>query len=270
MTTQKNDPKQHQNRDADEGGLTFEVVEEENQNGKKAVGRGMYLIPNLITTLSMLAAFFSLILSANGELYKAAMAIFVSAVLDGLDGRAARLLGAQSAFGEQYDSLADMLAFGLAPALLAYHFALRDLGRVGIACAFVFVACAAFRLARFNVQIARVDKKYFIGLASPLAALLVASSVMALIDHSNFVHQGGRIGYGGFALWVFVCAILMVSNLKYYSFKDVKKQKVPFMALIVAVLVGAMVLYDIPVGVLAIGALYALSGIWTTLRAQKC
>lgn len=251
-------------------GLTFEVVEEETKNGKKAVGRGVYLVPNLITTLSMLAAFFSIISSAHGQIYKAAMAIFISAILDGLDGRAARLLNAQSPFGEQYDSLADVIAFGLAPAVLAYHFALHSMGRVGMACAFVFVACAAFRLARFNVQIGSVDKKYFVGLASPLAAILVASSVMVIIDHAPHTGQAVAVIQALLAAWVVTCGLLMVSNVKYYSFKEFDRQKVPFVALIIAVLVLGVVIYDIPVGILAIGVIYALSGIVITLKARSC
>ncbi|MBS9780207.1 MAG: CDP-diacylglycerol--serine O-phosphatidyltransferase, partial [Moraxellaceae bacterium] len=144
-------------------GLTFEVIEEEVSEGKPIVSRGIYFIPNLITTLSLLSGFFSIILSSQGAFFKACCAIFLSAILDGMDGRVARFLNAQSPFGEQFDSLADMLAFGVAPAILIYNFSLQSLGRIGIACAFIFTACAAFRLARFNVQIGTVDKKYFIG-----------------------------------------------------------------------------------------------------------
>lgn len=245
-------------------GLTFEVIENENIHGKKQVRRGVYLIPNLITSLSMLSAFYSMIASSNGDYYKAAMAIFLSAILDGMDGRAARLLNAQSPFGEQFDSLADMIAFGLTPALLVYHFALNELGRFGMACGFVFMVCAAFRLARFNVQIGVVDKKYFIGVASPLAALLIASSVMVGIDH-NDIFGNANIGY---AIWTVICGLLMVSNIKYYSFKEFDKKKVPFIALMIAVLVMGILFYDIPVGVLAIGVIYACSGFITTLKAK--
>lgn len=127
-----------------------------------------------------------------------------------------------------------------------------------MACAFVFVACAAFRLARFNVQIGVVDKKYFIGLASPLAAMLIASAVMVAIDHQDWL-----LGWttAVFVVWTVVCGLLMVSNVKYYSFKEFNRKKVPFVALIVAVLVMGVVVYDIPVGLLAIGVVYALSGI---------
>lgn len=248
--------------------LTFEVIEQEVADGKPVVSRGVYLAPNLITTLSLLSGFFSILSSTQGHFYKASLAIFLSAILDGADGRVARMLNAQSPFGEQYDSLADMLAFGVAPAILIYSFALQPLGRVGIGCAFIFTACAAFRLARFNVQIGEVDKKYFVGLASPLAAILVTSAVMVAIDHNYWIGQyDGQVMVIA-AVWVVICGLLMVSNIKYYSFKEFDRKKVPFVALIIGVLVMAIVLYDIPVGILAIGVIYALSGIFTTLKAK--
>ena len=248
--------------------LTFEVIEQEVADGKPVVSRGVYLAPNLITTLSLLSGFFSILSSTQGHFYKASLAIFLSAILDGADGRVARMLNAQSPFGEQYDSLADMLAFGVAPAILIYSFALQPLGRVGIGCAFIFTACAAFRLARFNVQIGEVDKKYFVGLASPLAAILVTSAVMVAIDHNYWIGQyDGQVMVIA-AIWVVICGLLMVSNIKYYSFKEFDRKKVPFVALIIGVLVMAIVLYDIPVGILAIGVIYALSGIFTPLKAK--
>lgn len=258
--------------DFDERGITFEVVENEAIDGRSQLRRGVYLIPNLITTASMLCAFFSIVASSEGMYYKAALAIFISAFFDGMDGRAARMLNAQSSFGEQFDSLADCMAFGLAPAMLVYQFALHELGRFGLACAFVFVACAAFRLARFNVQIGEVDKKYFIGLASPLAAILVASSVMVAIDHADWLGRvGDDIGLAEFifAAWIVFCGLLMVSNVKYYSFKEFDRQKVPFVALIVGVLVMGAVLYDLPVGILAIGVIYALSGFISIFRMKR-
>ncbi|WP_288776750.1 CDP-diacylglycerol--serine O-phosphatidyltransferase [uncultured Psychrobacter sp.] len=248
--------------------LTFEVIEREVTDGKPVVSRGVYLAPNLITTLSLLSGFFSILSSTQGHFYKASLAIFLSAILDGADGRVARMLNAQSPFGEQYDSLADMLAFGVAPAILIYSFALQPLGRVGIGCAFIFTACAAFRLARFNVQIGEVDKKYFVGLASPLAAILVTSAVMVAIDHNQWIGQYDSQVMIIAAIWVVICGLLMVSNIKYYSFKEFDKKKVPFVALIIGVLVMAIVLYDIPVGILAIGVIYALSGIFSTLQAK--
>ena len=252
----------------DYDGLTFEVIEEENTEGQPVVSRGVYLAPNLITTLSLLSGFFSILSSTHGQFYKASLAIFLSAILDGMDGRVARMLNAQSPFGEQYDSLADMLAFGVAPAILIYSFALQPLGRIGIACAFVFTACAAFRLARFNVQIGVVDKKYFVGLASPLAAILVTSAVMVAIDHHHWLSTYSNIVMVMCAFWVVICGLLMVSNIKYYSFKEFDKKRVPFVVLIIGVLVMGIVLYDIPVGILAIGVIYALSGIVSTLKTK--
>lgn len=252
----------------DYDGLTFEVIEAEVAEGEQVVSRGVYLAPNLITTLSLLSGFYSILASTSGEFYKAALAIFLSAILDGADGRVARMLNAQSPFGEQYDSLADMLAFGIAPAILVYSFALQPLGRIGLGCAFVFTACGAFRLARFNVQVGIVDKKYFVGLASPLAAILVTSAVMVAIDHRQWVGQYDGLIMGLFAAWVVICGLLMVSNVKYYSFKEFDKKKVPFVALIIAVLVLSIAIYDIPVGILAIGIIYALSGIVTTMKAK--
>lgn len=250
-------------------GITFEVVESVLENDKKEVTAGVYLIPNLITTLSLFAGFYSILLSTSGEFYRAGLAIFVSAFLDGLDGRAARLLNAQSPFGEQYDSLADCIAFGLAPAILLYSFALQSLGRFGMACAFVYTACAAFRLARFNVQIGSVDKKYFIGLASPLAALLVACSVLVTLKYADFSNGMSVELVWFFAFWVVACGLLMVSNLKYYSFKEFDRQKVPFVVLLAAVLVFGIVQYDIPAGLLAIGVIYAISGVFSTLKVKR-
>lgn len=145
--------------------------------------RGIYLWPNLITTAALLSGFYSIIASMNGEFAQAIYAIFLAALFDGLDGRVARAIGAQSAFGEQYDSLSDLLAFGVAPAMLMYSWSLHDLGRIGLACCFVYTACAAFRLARFNVQIGVVDKRYFIGIASPLAAIIIISLVWVARDY---------------------------------------------------------------------------------------
>ncbi len=250
-------------------GLTFEVIEDEKVANKTVRKKGVYLIPNSFTLLSLLVAFYSIIESANGNFYKASLAIFLSAFLDGLDGRTARLLNAQSAFGEQLDSLADCIAFGLAPAILIYHFALQPLGRIGIACAFVYSACAAMRLARFNVQIGVVDKKYFIGVASPLAAILIITFVMVMIDWQAILQWQNHTIQIISAVWVVIVGLLMVSNLKYYSFKELDKKRVPFVALILIVLVLGIVMYDLPVGLLAISVIYALSGIVSAFLFKK-
>lgn len=266
---QSNKSKTDLNYDDDHDGLTFEVIEEEDTQGQKVVSRGVYLAPNLITTLSLLSGFFSILSSTSGEYYKASLAIFLSAILDGMDGRVARMFNAQSPFGEQFDSLTDMLAFGVAPAILIYSFALEDFGRIGVACAFVFTACAAFRLARFNVQIGVVDKKYFVGIASPLAALLVTSFVMVVMDHSDWMRHvfSSQTAFSITAgVWVVICGLLMVSNIKYYSFKEFDRQRVPFWVLILGMLVIVMALYDIPLGVLVIGLVYAMSGMVMAIK----
>jgi CDP-diacylglycerol--serine O-phosphatidyltransferase len=185
-------------------------------------------------------------------------------VLDSLDGRVARLTNTQSAFGAEYDSLSDMVAFGLAPAVLAYQWSLSSLGNVGLTVAFIYVACAALRLARFNTQIGKVDKRWFIGLASPAAAGVVAGAVWA-------VWALDEVGVSGvdlplalvmlFALLVATAGLLMVSNIKYYSFKDLDlKGRVPFVAILVVVLVFAVIFSDPPRILLIIFLAYAASG----------
>ncbi len=158
----------------------------------------------------------------NGEFTQAIYAIFIAALLDGLDGRVARAIGAQSAFGEQYDSLSDLLAFGVAPAMLMYSWSLHDLGRIGLACCFVYTACAAFRLARFNVQIGVVDKRYFIGIASPLAAIII-SLVWVARDYP-FIFDLRDIAIQVINSVIMVVGLLMISNIKYYSFKQMDRK----------------------------------------------
>ena len=251
-------------------GITFEVEEEEHtQEGQKVKRRGIYLWPNLITTAALLSGFYSIIASMNGEYTQAIYAIFLAALLDGLDGRVARAIGAQSAFGEQYDSLSDLLAFGVAPAILMYSWSLHDLGRIGLACCFVYTACAAFRLARFNVQIGVVDKRYFIGVASPLAAIMIISMVWVGRDFPEIFdlrETGIQIAN---AVLIVVVGLLMISNIKYYSFKTVDRKRVPFAVLPIMVFVFAAVTYNIPVGILVISIIYALSGFVTTFLARK-
>lgn len=259
----------HQKPDDTHDGLTFEIIEEEHRDGKKVQSKGIYLIPNLVTTLSLLSGFMSILFSTQGKLQLAIICVFISAFLDGLDGRLARLLNAQSPFGEQFDSITDMLAFGVAPAMLIYHWAMVPLGRIGIACAFVFTACAAFRLARFNVQIGDVDKKYFVGLASPLAAIMVISLVMVGIDRPEWFDVSDKAIQTLAAIWSVIVGLLMVSNSRYLSFKEFDSQRVPFIVLPIIVFVLGMVIYDIPLGVLTLAVVYALSGIWTTFFSKS-
>lgn len=269
MTTPDQLPTQDKLPDDEPVGLTFEVVEEERtQEGQRIRSRGIYLVPNAITTAALLSGFYSIIASTNGKFVPAILAIFLSGLLDGMDGRAARMLGAQSPFGEQYDSLADLLSFGVAPAILVYSWALAPLGRIGVACAFIFTACAAFRLARFNVQIAVVDKRYFIGLASPLAAILLASGVWVGLDNPAWFDRSEILVLLVFAALSVISGLLMVSNVKYFSFKQLDRQRVPFAVMLPIVLILVTVTYDIPIGIFAVAVIYAASGIVTTLQSR--
>ncbi|MFD0739075.1 CDP-diacylglycerol--serine O-phosphatidyltransferase [Lysobacter koreensis] len=238
-------------------------------------GRGIYLLPNLFTTGGLFAGFYAIIAATQGHFDDACIAVFVAAILDGVDGRVARLTNTQSEFGVQYDSLADLISFGLAPSLVMFHWALASMkldgvtpGKIGWIGAFLYAACAALRLARFNSQVGQVDKRWFIGLASPAAAGLVASFVWTCVD---FGYQGEPLRYAALAVTV-VAALLMVSRLRYFSFKGgPRNDRVPFLAIVVvlAALVGIAIY---PPGVLlVITGGYALSGpgYWAYRRLRK-
>ncbi len=268
--TNKPESDYSQHKDTSYDGITFEVEEEEHTHeGHKIKRRGIYLWPNLITTAALLSGFYSIIASMNGVYLQAIFAIFLAALFDGLDGRVARAIGAQSAFGEQYDSLSDLLAFGVAPAILMYSWSLHELGRIGLACCFVYTACAAFRLARFNVQIGVVDKRYFIGVASPLAAVLVITLIWVSLDNSNIFDLKETGILAVYAFFMVAVGLLMVSNIKYYSFKQMDRKRVPFVVMLPVVLIFAAITYNIPVGILVVSIIYALSGFVTTFLARK-
>ena len=239
-------------------------------------GRGIYLLPNLLTTGGLFGGFFAIIAASQGRFETACIAIFVAAVLDGLDGRVARLTNTQSEFGVQYDSLADLVSFGMAPALVMYHWALVGMkldgvtaGKLGWLGAFLYAACAALRLARFNSQVAHVDKRWFIGLASPAAAGLMASFVWTC---NVFGWSGAELRYVALALTV--CAgLLMVSRLRYNSFKGSgtgpKSDRVPFFTLLIAVVVLIALWIEPPVTLLVAATLYAVSGPLLWFRRRR-
>lgn len=250
------------------------IEEGHDSEGRKVRHKGVYLLPNLFTTANLFAGFYSIMSAVSGNFNVAAAVIFVAMVLDGLDGRVARMTNTQSAFGAEYDSLSDMVAFGLAPALLAYQWALIEMGNVGLTISFIYVACAALRLARFNTQIDVVDKRWFIGLASPAAAGVVAGMVWAVWTISDAGVAGGDLPFAVivlFAVLVALSGLLMVSNIKYYSFKDLDlKGRVPFVAILVVVLAFAVVLSDPPRILLMIFLVYAASGpVQYVLRLRK-
>ncbi|NLZ78843.1 MAG: CDP-diacylglycerol--serine O-phosphatidyltransferase [Gammaproteobacteria bacterium] len=256
-------PEEHDDASSIESLLPIdEHIEEGHDNeGRKVRHRGVYLLPNLFTTANLFAGFYAIMCAINGNFTVAAATIFVAMVLDGLDGRVARMTNTQSAFGAEYDSLSDMVAFGLAPAIIAYQWALSGLGNVGLTIAFIYVACAALRLARFNTQIGVVDKRWFIGLASPAAAGVVAGVVWALSDNGVGVVDLSIPVIILFAVLVALAGMLMVSNIKYYSFKDLDiKGRVPFVAILVVVLAFAVVFSDPPRILLLLFLVYALSG----------
>lgn len=256
-------PEEHDRESSIESLLPIDehVEEGHDSEGRKVRRRGVYLLPNLFTTANLFAGFYSIMCSISGDFTMAAAIVFVAMVLDGLDGRVARITNTQSAFGAEYDSLSDMVAFGLAPAIMAYQWTLSELGNVGLTIAFIYVACAALRLARFNTQIGVVDKRWFVGLASPAAAGVVAGVVWALSDNGVGAVDLAFVLIILFAVLVAAVGMLMVSNVKYYSFKDFDfKGRVPFVAILVVVLAFAVVFSDPPRILLLLFLVYALSG----------
>ncbi len=219
--------------------------------------RGIYLLPNLFTTAALFCGFFAIVQAMKGGFEAAAVAIFVAMVLDGLDGRVARMTRTQSAFGAEYDSLSDMVSFGAAPALVIYEWALRDLGRLGWIAAFIYCAGAALRLARFNTTLEVTDKRYFQGLPSPAAAALVAGLVWVMIE-TGF--SGSDVRWFACLLTVFA-GLTMISNIRYYSFKDVNlKKSVPFFVIAGIALGFALVAYSPEIALFGFFVLYGLSG----------
>lgn len=230
----------------------------------KPRGRGVYLLPNLFTTASLFSGFYAIVAAMNGHFENAAIAIFISMILDGLDGRVARLTNTQSAFGAEYDSLADMVAFGVAPALVAFSWALSDLGKFGWVAAFIYVAGAALRLARFNTQIGSTDKRFFVGLPSPTAAALVGGVVWSMHD----VQVTTTISWLTLVV-VAAAGMLMVSNILFYSFKELDlKNRVPFFVVLIVVLVFAVVATAPAQVLLAVFLVYTLSGPYQALRKK--
>lgn len=219
--------------------------------------RGIYILPNLFTTAALFSGFYAIVQAMNGKFEVAAVAIFIAMVFDGLDGRVARLTHTQSAFGAEYDSLSDMVSFGAAPALVVYEWALKDLGKLGWIAAFIYCVGAALRLARFNTNIEVVDKRWFQGLPSPAAAALVSGLVWVLIDNE---WSGQEARWYACALTIFA-GVTMVTNLRYYSGKNINLRKsVPFI-IVVAVALGFALVSSYPPGVLfALFLVYALSG----------
>ncbi|MBU3737982.1 MAG: CDP-diacylglycerol--serine O-phosphatidyltransferase [Rhodoferax sp.] len=232
--------------------------------------KGIYILPNLFTLAALFGGFYAMVMAINGRFDLAAVGIFCSMVLDSLDGRVARMTNTQSAFGEQMDSLSDMVSFGAAPAIMAYVWALQVLGRWGWVAAFVYCACAALRLARFNVNTGVVDKRYFQGLPSPAAAALIAGFVWLMTEQGV---KGSAVAWPMFALALF-SGLTMVTNVPFYSFKDIHmKRSVPFAVIVMIALLIAAVTIDPPTVIFAVCVVYGLSGygvyVWRKSRGVQ-
>ncbi len=219
--------------------------------------RGIYLLPNLFTTGALFAGFYAIVMAMNGRFEQAAAAIFIAMVLDGLDGRVARLTHTQSAFGAEYDSLSDMVSFGVAPALVMYSFALKGMGKVGWIAAFIYCAGAALRLARFNTMLDVQDKRWFQGLPSPAAASLIAGMVWVAVDN-HFTGTELRWFAAGLTLFA---GLSMVTSLRFYSGKDINLRKsVPFMFIVGIALFFTLISFDPPIVLFLLFLGYGLSG----------
>lgn len=219
--------------------------------------RGIYLLPNLFTIGALFSGFFAIISAFKGYGDHAAMAIFLAMILDSLDGRVARLTNTMTNFGAVFDSLSDMVAFAVAPAILAYSWNLSSLGKIGLIVSFLYMVAIALRLARFNTQAETVGKKYFQGLPCPAGAAIVSSLVWICFDY-EFTNQT-TIWF--LAAVMFFVAILMVSNIRYHSFKEVEfKKNVRFVAILIAVLIIALISINPEKVLFVIFAGYGISG----------
>ena len=228
--------------------------------------RGIYLLPNLFTTGAMFAGYYAIVASIGEHYSEAAIAVFVAALLDGMDGRVARATGTQSEFGVQYDSLSDLVSFGLAPSLVMYTWSLRTLadygpqwGKFGWAAAFIYAACAALRLARFNTQVGVIDKRYFQGLPSPAAAAVCMSFVWSMVKLQLIGSDVAPLT----AVTAVIVGLLMVSRFRYFSFKSLpmgERDRVPFLWIIVLVLLLVLLALNPPLVLFAVFGLYLLSG----------
>ncbi len=228
--------------------------------GKVERRKGVYILPNLFTTAGLFSGFYSILSSMQGHFEVAAIAIFFAMIFDILDGRIARMIDAQSKFGAEYDSLSDMVSFGVAPAIAMFSWALHDLNKVGFMAAFIYVAGAALRLARFNTQPPTVDKRYFIGLASPASAAFLAALLWVASDYGWVEDQLPLWASIAITVCTLLCGLMMVSNLKYPSFKGINfAGRVPFVVILLVIIAFAIIGIDPPKAILVIITLYNLS-----------
>ena len=235
--------------------------------------KGIYILPNLFTLGALFGGFYAVVMAMNGRFENAAYGVFAAMVLDALDGRVARMTHTQSVFGEHMDSLSDMVSFGAAPALIAYEWALRGLGKWGWFAAFVYCACTALRLARFNTNVGVVDKRFFQGLPSPAAAALVMGFIWVM-DNQGFtgIEEGPWLGWTTFAVTLYA-GLTMVTNAPFYSFKDLgPKRSVPFIVIVLIALSIALIAMHPPFVLVGLFVIYGLSGyavyVWKKMKGK--
>ena len=235
--------------------------------------KGIYILPNLFTLAALFGGFYAIVMAMNGRFEQAAIGVFCAMVLDSLDGRVARMTNTQSTFGEQMDSLSDMVSFGAAPALIAYEWALKGIGKPGWIAAFVYCSCAALRLARFNTNLAVVDKRFFQGLPSPAAAALVMGFIW-LMDNQGFTggQEGPWLMWTTFGVTLYA-GLTMVTNVPFYSFKDVSfKKSVPFIVIVAIALAIAIINIHVPAALFSLFMFYGVSGygvyIWKRMKGK--
>jgi CDP-diacylglycerol--serine O-phosphatidyltransferase len=235
--------------------------------------KGIYILPNLFTLAALFGGFYAIVMAMNGRFEQAAVGVFCAMVLDSLDGRVARMTNTQSTFGEQMDSLSDMVSFGAAPGLIAYEWALKDLGKLGWIASFVYCASAALRLARFNTNLAVVDKRFFQGLPSPAAAAIVMGFIWVMDDlgYKGF-REGPWLQWTALAITLYA-GLTMVTNVPFYSFKDVSfKRSVPFIVIVAIALAIAVINIHPPAVLFALFVLYGTSGygvyVWKRVKGR--
>lgn len=224
---------------------------------RESLRKGVYILPNLFTTGCLFAGFYGIVATMGGEYLTAAWFILVAAIFDGLDGKVARLTGTTSKFGVEYDSLADLVAFGVSPGLLMFAWALKPFGKLGWLAAFLYVVCCALRLARFNVQVATVESKRFVGLPTPAAAGMVASCVLIFYELGG----SGTIQKISVLVLIYVLAMLMVSNFRYYSFKDPELfKRQPFWILVILIFLIIVIVAKPQISLFTLAFAYMISG----------
>jgi len=234
---------------------------------KDGMKKGIYILPNLFTTANLFCGFYSVIFSMKGDFHGAAIAIIIAIILDGLDGRIARMTSTTSKFGAEYDSLADLVAFGVAPAILIYTWALSPFGKWGCLASFLFIVCGALRLARFNIQIGIIESRMFNGLPIPAAASIVAMGVLLF----HYLGGTGQLNHPSILIGMVLLSLLMVSSIKYYSFKDLNLfSRKPFVSFVLIVVILVIVVAEPQIMLFTFAFGYSISGpVWTLTKIAK-